>query len=59
MKLITNNELSNQSEYELSLLFWKMSRKLAQTGEGTPDRRNALANLDNISRARCLRRMGI
>lgn len=57
MKLITTFELANQNEAQLSALFKKTSKALMQTGQGTPERRNALASLENISQALCLRHM--
>ena len=52
MKLISNHELQQRSESELSILFCKVSEVLACTSRGSPERRNALASLENISRAR-------
>ena len=52
MRLITSFELSNKHENELSALFSGISRMLVMTEEGTPERRNALASLENINRAR-------
>jgi hypothetical protein len=55
MKLITNLELAAKSERELSTLFGAVSKQLAKTTRGTAQRRNALASLENISRARIAR----
>lgn len=55
MKLISNHELQRWSESELSALFCKVSKELVRTKHGSTDRRNALASLENISRARALR----
>ncbi len=52
MKLISAFELHRRSENELSALFGHVSKGLVLTGRGTPERRNALASLENISRAR-------
>ena len=52
MKLISNHELQQRSESELSILFRKVSEGLVRTSRGSPERRNALASLENISRAR-------
>lgn len=55
MKLITASALAHKTEAELSALFTAVSRTLARTEAATPDRRNALASLETISRARALR----
>jgi hypothetical protein len=55
MKLISNYELQKQSDSELAALFTAVSQGLVQTGRGSHERRNALASLENISRARALR----
>jgi hypothetical protein len=55
MKLISNHELQARSESELSALFCTVSQGLVRTVGGLPDRRNALASLENISRARSVR----
>ena len=52
MKLISNHELQKWSENELSALFGTMSKNLVRTKRGSPERRNTLASLENISRAR-------
>jgi hypothetical protein len=52
MKLISNHELQERSESELSALFRAVSEGLVRTSRGSPERRNALASLENISRAR-------
>lgn len=52
MRLISNSELAKRSERELSALFGEVSRKLVRTERGSPARRNALATLENINRAR-------
>jgi hypothetical protein len=55
MKLISNHELQQRSESELSALFRKVSEGLVRTRRGSPERRNALASLENISRLRAKR----
>ena len=55
MKMILNHELQKQSESELSALFCTVSKGLVRTQRGSPERRNALASLENISRARSMR----
>lgn len=55
MKLISTHELHERSESELSALFCLVSKGLIRTQKGSPERRNALASLENISRARSLR----
>ena len=55
MKLISSHELQKRSESELSALFCTVSKGLIRTEKGSPERRNALASLENISRARSLR----
>ena len=55
MKLIVNYELHKRSESELSALFCTVSKGLVRTKRESPERRNALASLENISRARVAR----
>jgi hypothetical protein len=55
MKLIVSHELQERSKSELSALFCTVSKGLIRTAQGSPERRNALASLENISRARSLR----
>ena len=55
MKLIINFELHGRSDYELSALFSHVSKGLVRTERHSPERRNALASLENISRARAQR----
>lgn len=52
MKLISSHELRERSESELSALFRTVSERLVRTARGSPERRNALASLENICRAR-------
>jgi hypothetical protein len=58
MKLILNCELQKRSESELSALFCTVSKGLVRTKRGSPERRNALASLENISLARAARMQG-
>jgi hypothetical protein len=55
MKLVTNHELQKRSDSELSALFCTVSQGLVRTKRESPERRNALASLENISRARAVR----
>jgi len=55
MRLISNLELQQRSESELSALFCTVSKGLVRTERGSPERRNSLASLENISRARVSR----
>jgi len=55
MRLISAFELHKRSPNELSDLFRHVSKGLVLTQRGTPERRNALATLENISRARAQR----
>jgi hypothetical protein len=55
MKLLSNYELQKRSENELSALFCTVSKGLVHTKRGSPERRNALASLENISLARAAR----
>ncbi len=53
MRLITSHELANRTHEELQLLFNAISQELARTEAGMSERRNDLANLENIGRAMC------
>ena len=55
MKLISNHELLERSESELSELFRAVSERLVRSERGSPERRNALVSLENISLARAAR----
>jgi len=55
MKLISRFELDRRSNNELSALFCRVSKDLIRTKRGSPERRNALASLENIARARAER----
>ena len=48
MKLITRFELAALSESELRGLMRETFNALARSKSGTPERRNALASLENI-----------
>jgi hypothetical protein len=50
-KLMTIAELQSRTEAELRALFRQATQALARTATGTPERRNNLATLENISRA--------
>jgi hypothetical protein len=58
MKLMLTHELQKRTESELSALFCTVSKGLVRTKRGSPERRNALASLENISRARAVRMQG-
>lgn len=48
--IITTSELENRNKQELSALFCKVSQQVAKSEPGSPERRNALASLENINR---------
>jgi hypothetical protein len=52
MKVITAAELFHKTERELSALFTAATIVLAQTHSGTAERKNVLATLENVERAR-------
>ena len=56
MRLITSQELSQRTDQELQTLFNTVSKALALAEADTPARRNALATLENIERARASRK---
>jgi len=58
MHMISNYELQTRNEKELSAIFCAVSKGLVRTRKGSPERRNALASLENISRARRARMLG-
>lgn len=58
MRLITTLELANRNESELSALFRAVSNQLVMTKRHSPERRNSLATLENISRARAYQLSG-
>jgi hypothetical protein len=58
MKLISNHELQKRSDSELSAMFSTVAEGLVRTRRETPERRNALASLENIGRARAVRMAG-
>ena len=55
-KIITTLELQKHSDSELSILFREVSQDLAQSEPDSPERRNALASMENINRAMHKRR---
>ncbi len=55
MRLITRFELAARSDNELTAIFANVSRQLPRTGVGTPERRNALASLENIRQEQAAR----
>jgi hypothetical protein len=55
MKLISNHELNKCSDGELSALFCTVWKGLVRTQRGSAERSNALASLENITRARLAR----
>lgn len=55
MRLITRFELARRSDKELSALFRRVSEALPLTEVGSPQRRNALASLENIRREQASR----
>jgi hypothetical protein len=52
---LSNHELQQRSESELAALFCAVSEGLVRSERGSPERRNALASLENISLARATR----
>ncbi len=52
MRLITSQELSERTDEELQVLFNTVSKALTLAEAQSPERRNALATLENIERAR-------
>lgn len=52
MRLMTTSELAGKSENELADMFRCVSLDLTRTRRHTPERRNGLATLENITRAR-------
>lgn len=50
-RLLTIAELQNRTESELCALFRQTSQALVRTSTGTPERRNNLASIENITRA--------
>ena len=51
MKLLTIFELATRSEKELHVIYREVFNELAKSEEGSADRRNAIASLENIERA--------
>lgn len=50
MKLITNFDIAAKEENDLRGLFAKLSKELAMSGQGSPERRNTLASMENVER---------
>ena len=50
-RIITASELEIKTNIELSALFREVSQEIVNSEAGSPEQRNGLANLDNISRA--------
>jgi hypothetical protein len=55
MKVLSSHELQKRSDSELSALFRTVSQGLVRTARESPERRNCLASLENISRQRAAR----
>lgn len=49
-RIITTAELEDRTTEELKTAFHKAQQDLAKSEPGSPERRNALASLENISR---------
>ena len=56
-RIITMAELQNRPMAYLQKLHQQMQQNLAESAAGSEDRRNALASLENISRAMAYARM--
>ncbi len=56
-RIITASELQNRSLTELQALYRTVQQELAASAPGSAARRNALASLENISRAIAQRRV--
>ncbi len=50
MKLITQFELASKSKTELHSLYRETFNELVKSDKNSPERRNALASLENIQR---------
>ncbi len=50
MKLVTRFELAALNEHQLAGLLREAFSRLAQSDQGTPERSNALASIENIQR---------
>ncbi len=55
MKLLTTIELERMTDLELRALFGLVTKGLVMTERHTPERRNGLASLENISRTLAMR----
>ena len=56
-RIITNADLQRRSLTELQAMYRKVHRDLVRSAKASAERRNALASLENISRAIRVRRM--
>jgi hypothetical protein len=52
MRLITENDLNDRTDFELAILFGMVAEALGRTRPGTPARRAVITSLQNISLAR-------
>jgi hypothetical protein len=52
MRLITQHELAQRSDKDLSSLFLEATQALITSAPESAERRNALATMENISRER-------
>jgi len=52
MQLITTYELKGRTEIQLNAIFAAATCAMVRSNPQTPERRNALATLENITRAR-------
>lgn len=50
-RIIVGSELQSLSLEELSVVFNKANQELVKSAPGSPERRNALASIENIRRA--------
>lgn len=55
MRLLTETELTGRTDAELAILFQWAAESLATTRRGTPERRAAIASLQNIGSERARR----
>ena len=55
--VIVSAEITGRTEKELSTIYARVTRELTQSELGTPERRNALASLDNVVTELNVRRM--
>jgi len=55
MRLLTETELTGRTDAELAILFQWAAESLATTRPSTPERRAAIASLQNITRTQARR----